>query len=180
MKVYTRRGDDGSTDLFGGGRVSKDDPRPEAYGHVDEAQAAIGLARAAATDDLAELLVGLEADLWVVMAELATNPERLHLLEAGTGRPTTTMVDRLEELIDDVSSRFDPPSEFVLPGEDEVAARLDMARTVCRRAERDAVGVAAADSAVVPYLNRLSDLLWTLARWQEGTSRSARSIANPD
>ena len=176
MKVYTRRGDDGSTDLFGGGRVSKDDPRPEAYGHVDEAQAAIGLARAAATDDLAELLVGLE----VVMAELATNPERLHLLEAGTGRPTTTMVDRLEELIDDVSARFDPPSEFVVPGEDEVAARLDMARTVCRRAERAAVGVAAADSAVVPYLNRLSDLLWTLARWQEGTSRSARSIADPD
>ncbi len=180
MKVYTRRGDDGSTDLFGGGRVSKDDPRPEAYGHVDEAQAAIGLARAAATDDLAELLVGLEADLWVVMAELATNPERLHLLEAGTGRPTTTMVDRLEELIDDVSSRFDPPSEFVLPGEDEVAARLDMARTVCRRAERAAVGVATAESAVVPYLNRLSDLLWALARWQEGTPRSARSIADPD
>ena len=180
MKVYTRRGDDGSTDLFGGGRVSKDDPRPEAYGHVDEAQAAIGLARAAATDDLAELLVGLEADLWVVMAELATNPERLNLLEAGTGRPTTTMVDRLEELIDDVSARFDPPSEFVVPGEDEVAARLDMARTVCRRAERAAVGVAADDSAVVPYLNRLSDLLWTLARWQAGTSRSARSIADPD
>ena len=180
MKVYTRRGDDGSTDLFGGGRVSKDDPRPTAYGHVDEAQAAIGLARAAATDELAELLVGLEADLWVVMAELATNPERLHLLEAGTGRPTTTMVDRLEELIDDVSSRFDPPSEFVVPGEDEVAARLDMARTVCRRAERAAVGVAATDSAVVPYLNRLSDLLWTLARWQEGISRSARSIADPD
>ena len=180
MKVYTRRGDDGSTDLFGGGRVSKDDSRPEAYGHVDEAQAAIGLARAAATDDLAELLVNLEADLWVVMAELATNPERLHLLEAGTGRPTTTMVDGLEKLIDDVSSRFDPPSEFVLPGEDEVAARLDMARTVCRRAERAAVGVAVADSAVVPYLNRLSDLLWALARWQEGTSRSARSIADPD
>ena len=180
MKVYTRRGDDGSTDLFGGGRVSKDDPRPEAYGHVDEAQAAIGLARAAATGDLAELLVGLEADLWVVMAELATNPERLHLLAAGTGRPTTTMVDRLEELLDDVSSRFDPPSEFVVPGEDEVAARLDMARTVGRRAERAAVGVAAADAAVVPYLNRLSELLWTLARWQEGTSRSARSIANPD
>ncbi len=180
MKVYTRRGDDGSTDLFGGGRISKDDPRPEAYGHVDEAQAAIGLARAAATDDLPELLVGLEADLWVVMAELATNPERLHLLEAGAGRPTTTMVDRLEELIDDLSARFDPPSEFVLPGEDEVAARLDMARTVCRRAERAAVGVAAVDSAVVPYLNRLSDLLWTLARWQEGTSRSVRSIANPD
>ena len=180
MKVYTRRGDDGSTDLFGGGRVSKDDPRPEAYGHVDEAQAAIGLARAAATDDLAELLVGLEADLWLVMAELVTNPERLHLLEAGTGRPTTTIVDRLEELIDDVSARFDPPSEFVVPGEAEVAARLDMARTVCRRAERAAVGVAAAASAVVPYLNRLSDLLWTLARWQEGTSRSARSIADPD
>ena len=152
MKVYTRRGDDGSTDLFGGGRVSKDDPRPEAYGHVDEAQAAIGLVRAAATEDLAELLVGLEADLWVVMAELATNPERLHLLEAGTGRPTTTMVDRLEELIDDVSARFDPPNEFVLPGEDEVAARLDMARTVCRRAERAAIGVAAGLRPGRPWL----------------------------
>ena len=179
MKVYTRRGDDGSTDLFGGGRVAKDDPRPDAYGHVDEAQAAIGLARAGASGELAELLVGLEADLWVVMAELATNPERLHLLEAGTGRPTMVMIDRLEDLIDDISARFDPPSEFVVPGEDEVAARLDLARTVCRRAERAAIGLAAADSAIVPYLNRLSDLLWTLARWQEGTSRSARSIADP-
>ena len=131
MKVYTRRGDDGSTDLFGGGRVAKDDPRPEAYGHVDEA-------RAGASGELTELLVGLEADLWLVMAELATNPERLNLLEAGTGRPTRTMVDRLEELIDDVSARFDPRSEFVVPGEDEVAARLDVARTVCRRAERAA------------------------------------------
>ena len=92
MKVYTRRGDDGSTDLFGGGRVSKGDLRPEVYGQVDETQAAIGLARAAATGDLAELLVGLEADLWVVMTELATNPERFELLEAGTGRPTATMV----------------------------------------------------------------------------------------
>ena len=177
MKVYTRRGDDGSTGLSGGGRVPKDHPRPEAYGQVDELQAAIGLARAAATDDLAGGLVGLEADLWVVMTELATDPQGLDRLEAGAGRPTTAMVDRLEGLIDEASGRFDPPTEFVLPGEDEVAARLDVARTVCRRAERAAVAVVEVDSAVVPYLNRLSDLLWTLARWQEGTSRTARSVA---
>ena len=139
MKVYTRRGDDGSTDLFGGGRVSKNDPRPEAYGHVDETQAAIGFARAAADDDLGELLVGVEADLWLVMAELATNPERLDMLDAGSGRPTRAMVDRLEETIDDISGQFDPPTEFVIPGENEVAARLDVARTISRRAERVAV-----------------------------------------
>jgi len=180
MRVYTRRGDDGTTGLFHGGRVAKDSPRPTAYGDVDELQAFLGLARAAATGELAGILLGLERDLWLVMAELACNPDRLDLLTEGGSLPTPEMVVRLEDLIDEVSGRFEPPTEFVVPGEDEVAARLDMARTVCRRAERAAVGVAAADSAVVPYLNRLSDLLWTLARWQEGTSRSARSIADPD
>ena len=176
MKVYTRKGDDGTTGLFHGGRVAKDSPRPTAYGDVDELQAFLGLARAAATGELAEILVGLERDLWLVMAELACNPDRLDLLAESGSLATPEMVLRLEGLIDDVSGRFDPPTEFVVPGEDEVAARLDVARTVCRRAERSALPVATPDSSVVPYLNRLSDLVWTLARWHEGVSLATRSV----
>jgi len=176
MKVYTRKGDDGTTGLFHGGRVAKDSPRPTAYGDVDELQAFLGLARAAATGELAEILLGLERDLWLVMAELACNPDRLHLLAESGSLSTPEMVVRLEGLIDDVSGRFEPPTEFVVPGEEEVAARLDVARTVCRRAERSAFPVAAEGSSVVPYLNRLSDLVWTLARWREGVSLATRSV----
>lgn len=177
MKVYTRKGDDGTTGLLHGGRVAKDSPQPTAYGDVDEAQAVIGLARAVADGELAGILIDIERDLWVIMAELACNPDRLD--EAGS-RPGPEMVDRLEGLIDDVSARFDPPTEFVVPGEDEVSARLDVARAVCRRAERSALSAAAVGSSVIPYLNRLSDLLWTLARWSEGTSVTARSLVDPD
>ncbi|MEO2087673.1 MAG: cob(I)yrinic acid a,c-diamide adenosyltransferase [Acidimicrobiales bacterium] len=176
MKVYTRKGDDGTTGLFHGGRVAKDSPRPTAYGDVDELQAFLGLARAAATGELAEILVGLERDLWLVMAELACNPDRLDLLAESGSLSTPEMVVRLEGLIDDVSGRFEPPTEFVVPGEDEVAARLDVARTVCRRAERSSLSVAAEGSSVAPYLNRLSDLVWTLARWREGVSLATRSV----
>ena len=177
MKVYTRKGDDGTTGLLHGGRVAKDSPQPTAYGDVDEAQAVIGLARAVADGELAGILIDIERDLWVVMAELACNPDRLD--DAGS-RPGPEMVDRLESLIDDVSARFDPPTEFVVPGEDEVSARLDVARVVCRRAERSVLSAAAPGSSVVPYLNRLSDLLWTLARWSAGTSVTARSLGDPD
>ena len=179
MKIYTRTGDDGTTGLLYGGRVPKDSPQPTAYGSVDEAQAAIGVARADSTDDeLAELLLGLERDLWVLMAELATDPANRHKLVDDKSLVTATMVERLEHLIDDISERFDPPTEFVVPGETRVAALLDVARTVARRAERDALSAAAERSAVVPYLNRLSDLLWTLARWQEGVSRPTRSVTS--
>ena len=143
MKVYTRKGDDGTTGLLHGGRVAKDSPQPTAYGDVDEVQAVIGLARAVADGELAGILVDIERDLWVVMAELACNPDRLD--EVGS-RPGPEMVDRLESLIDDVSARFDPPTEFVVPGEDEVSARLDVARAVCRRAERSALSAAAPGS----------------------------------
>ena len=177
MKVYTRKGDDGTTGLLHGGRVAKDSPQPTAYGDVDEVQAVIGLARAVADGELAGILIDIERDLWVIMAELACNPDCLD--EAGS-RPGPEMVDRLESLIDDVSARFDPPTEFVVPGEDEVSARLDVARAVCRRAERSALSAAVAGSSVIPYLNRLSDLLWTLARWSEGTSVTARSLVDPD
>ena len=179
VKIYTRTGDDGTTGLLYGGRVPKDSALPTAYGSVDEAQASIGVARTEATDPvLAELVLGIERDLWVLMAELATDPDNRHKLVDGKSLVTDDMVERLEHLIDDFGESFEPPTEFVVPGETRGAALLDVARTVVRRAERDALSAAAQGSAVVTYLNRLSDLLWTLARWQEGVSRPTRSVAS--
>ncbi len=181
-RIYTKKGDDGTTALFYGGRVRKDSVLPAAYGTVDEAQALLGLARAhvraagGAGSELDDLLVGLERDLWVLMAELATLPENRTKLTPGSTAVTADMVARLEQVIDDLDSRFDPPTEFVVPGETVVAACLDLARTVTRRAERLALDAAPAPSSVIPYLNRLSDLLWTVARWQEGSSRVARDV----
>lgn len=179
MKIYTRKGDDGTTGLYGGGRVPKDSAAPEAYGTVDEAQAALGVARAACErgGELDVLLVGLERDLWVLMAELATDVSNRHKLVAGASEVTAEMVDALEAQIDAVSGRFEPPTEFVVPGETMVAALLDVARTVVRRAERASLRAASEGSHVVPYLNRLSDLVWTLARWQEGHSLTSRAAA---
>ena len=169
-RIYTKTGDDGTTGLYFGGRVRKDDPAPQAYGAVDEAQAAIGLARAEATpgDELDVLLVQLCRDLYVCMAELATLPENRHKLTAGTTAVSAAMVESLEPRIDDLIARFEMPSDFVVPGANRVSAALDLARTIVRRAERDSLVVAAPDSHVVRYLNRLSDLLWALARWQAG------------
>ncbi len=176
MKIYTRKGDDGTTGLLYGGRVRKDAAAPTACGDVDEAQAALGMARAttAQGSELDGLLVGLERDLWVLMAEVATAPEHRDRLVAGSTLVTPEMVVALEPLIDDLTGRFDPPTEFVLPGQSPTAAVLDLARTVVRRAERSALAVATQGSSVVPYLNRLSDLLWTMARWQEGQALPAR------
>ena len=170
MKIYTRKGDDGTTGLYYGGRVRKDDPAPRAYGAVDEAQAAIGLARAEATpgDELDTLLVALCRDLYVCMAELATAPENRQKLEAGRSLVTEAMVAALEPHIDEAMGRFPMPEDFTIPGANRASAALDLARTVVRRAEREAVAVAADGSHAVAYLNRLSDLLWALARWQEG------------
>jgi cob(I)alamin adenosyltransferase len=182
VRIYTRRGDDGTTGLLFGGRVRKDSAAPTACGDVDEAQAALGLARADAErgSELDTLLVALERDLWVLMAELATGAEHRDRLVAGTTLVTAEMVSALEPLIDDVTTRFDPPTEFVLPGQTRVAACLDLARTVVRRAERSTLAVAAPGSFAVPYLNRLSDLLWTMARWQDGRSLPARDPQTPE
>jgi cob(I)alamin adenosyltransferase len=181
MKVYTRTGDDGTTGLLFGGRVAKDDAGPEAYGVVDEAVSALGVARAETEPDgdLHAILVRCQRELFVVGAELATAPANRAKLEPEVSLVTNEMVARLEPVIDDVTGRFDPPTEFVLPGENRVAAALDLARTVVRRAERAAVaavhvGWLPTDSAVVPYLNRLADLVYTLARWQEGRFRAVR------
>jgi cob(I)alamin adenosyltransferase len=176
VKIYTRKGDDGTTGLLYGGRVPKDSPQPTAYGTVDELQAAMGVARAEADAELGDILLHLERDLWVLMGELATDPANRDKLTPGATLVTDEMVERLEVLIDQVSERFDPPTEFVVPGQTRVSAQLDVARTVARRAERDSLAAAVPGSAVLPYLNRVSDLLWTLARWAEGTSLPTRSV----
>tara|TARA_R100000306_G_C4349775_1_gene129504 strand:- start:225 stop:779 length:555 start_codon:yes stop_codon:yes gene_type:complete len=168
-RVYTGKGDDGSTGLLFGGRVPKDHLLPEAYGTVDEAQAAIGLARAA-TDrggELDTVLVEVERDLYVLMAELATQPENRTKLVDGQTRVTEAMVEQLSTRTDDLAGRFEFPTEFVVPGQNELSARLDVARTVVRSAERRSLPAAAEGSHTIPYLNRLSSLLWTAARWVE-------------
>ena len=183
-KLYTRTGDDGTTGLFHGGRVGKDAPGPAAYGDVDEAVSALGVARALADADseLNALLLRLQRELFVVGAELATEPAKRDRLEPGVSCVTTEMVAALEPVIDDVTTRFDPPREFVVPGENQLSAALDLARTVVRRAERQAVAARDAgwldDSSVVPYLNRLADLVYTLARWQEHGFRPVRTDRN--
>jgi len=183
-RIYTRTGDDGTTGLFYGGRARKDSNLPIAYGTVDEAQAALGVARAEARvggdAELDALLVGIERDLYVLMAELATLPENRHKLNPGTTAVTGEMVTHLEQLIDDYTERFDPPTDFVIPGDTRAAALLDVARTVVRRAERATLRAEPPASPVLVYLNRLSDLLWTLARWQEGHSLIAKDRAPKD
>jgi cob(I)alamin adenosyltransferase len=178
VSFYTKKGDDGTTGLYYGGRVRKDADAPEAYGAVDEAQAFLGVARAEAErgSELDELLLQVERDLYVLMAELATASENRHKLAAGGSLVTPEMVEFLGRHTDDLSARFTMPSEFVLPGQTRISALLEVARTVVRRAERRSIAVAAPDSSVVPYLNRLSSLLWAMARWQEeGTTIAAKT-----
>jgi cob(I)alamin adenosyltransferase len=182
VPIYTKRGDDGTTGLLFGGRVPKHSARIELNGAVDEAQAALGVARAE-TDpgsELDQLLLGLESDLWVLMAEVATATENRAKLVPGASLVTTEMVEALERRIDDLSERTTMPKEFVVPGANRRSAALDLARTVVRRAERRVTGELAGDSLVGPYLNRLSDLVWTMARWQEGDRHeTARETRRP-
>ncbi len=178
MKIYTRDGDDGTTGLYFGGRVEKSSDPIEVNGAVDEAQAALGWARSLSESPsrINDLLIVLERDLWVLMAEVATLPANRHKLTAEKSLVTSEMIARLEHEIDALSAEIEMPREFVVPGENQLSAALDVARTVIRRAERIAVGYPLEDSFVVAYLNRLSDLAWTMARWAEGPNhRTARS-----
>lgn len=179
MRIYTRTGDDGTTGLYFGGRVRKDDPAIELNGTVDEAQAVIGLARSSIPRDseLDALLVVVERDLWVLMAEVATAAANRRKLVEGKSLVTNDMVARLEHEIDGLADRTAMPTEFVVPGEDSAAAALDVARAVVRRAERLTVSNHVAGSLVATYLNRLSDLLWAAARFQEGdVHRIAKNV----
>ena len=177
MKIYTRDGDDGTTGLYFGGRTMKSSEPIEVNGAVDEAQASLGWARSLSepSSRLYELLVSLERDLWVLMAEVATVPANRHKLSPNKSLVTQEMVARIEAEIDSLSSEIEVPKEFVVPGETQLSAALDVARTVIRRAERVAVSYPLEKSFVVNYLNRLSDLAWTMARWAEGPNhRTAR------
>jgi cob(I)alamin adenosyltransferase len=171
VKIYTRDGDDGTTGLYFGGRANKNSDQIEVNGAVDEAQASLGWARSLTEprSRLNELLITVERDLWVLMSEVATAPENRHKLAANKTLVTLEMITRLESEIDALSEVIEMPKEFVVPGEDQLSASLDVARTVVRRAERLAVGYALDDSLVVAYLNRLSDLVWTMARFAEGS-----------
>jgi cob(I)alamin adenosyltransferase len=169
MKIYTRTGDDGTTGLFGGARVSKADARVEAYGGVDETNAAIGLARAAGLPPAVDrVLAQVQVELFEVGGALATPTGK-----ASKVAVADPAVAALEGAIDEAEATLEPLKTFVLPGGSEGACRLHLARTVCRRAERAVVALAAreaVDGAVVRYLNRLSDLLFVLAR---ATNRAA-------
>ena len=173
MKIYTRKGDDGTTGLWYGGRVAKHAGRPEAYGSVDEAASALGLARAAAErgGELYGDIVRLQNELFVAGAELATAPEAAERLEPGVSKVTAEMAERLEADIDRYMDRVDLPPKFVLPGGTELSARLDVARAAVRRAERRVTLLKEAgelaDDTVLRYLNRLSDALYAMARFAD-------------
>ncbi len=179
MRIYTRKGDDGTTGLFYGGRVWKDDLAPEAYGAVDEAVAVLATARAEASGHLAQVLLDLQRDLFVVAAELATAPGNRHKLEGDVSLVTPAMVDRLESMIDEVVEDIGQPTGFVVPGEAPLPAALDHARAVVRRAERRCVAYARTggldESHVIPYLNRLADYLYTLVRATETEWKPSRT-----
>jgi cob(I)alamin adenosyltransferase len=168
MKIYTKTGDSGDTGLFGGGRAQKDDPRVEAYGDVDELNAVIGMARAIEPmPRIDEILIPMQRDLFSIGALLAT-PDRekmdRHLSKANIDE---RRISDLERAIDDCEQELEPLKAFIIPGGSRKGAVLHVARTVCRRAERRVVRLqreVEIPQLVVIYLNRLSDLLFTLAR----------------
>jgi cob(I)alamin adenosyltransferase len=195
--VATTKGDDGTTGLlYGGSRISKDDSRTEAYGTVDEAVAALGLARAnlgakrrigtlaAPLAGLGDLILRFQRELFVVGAELATNPDAWDRLEDGRTRVSEEMIDGVEGVLVELEASIEMPREFVVPGETPTSAALELARTILRRAERRAVGLRAEGlipgENLIPYLNRLADLVWVLARAAEqAESRSATPARRP-
>ena len=173
-RIYTRKGDDGTTSLWYGGRVAKDDARTAAYGAIDEANSVLGVARSLCDDGQRALradILRVQRELFVAGAELATAPEAADRLEDGTSRVTGEMVEALEPLIDSYMSQVDLPPKFVIPGGTTLSAQLDVARAAIRRAERQVVtlklaGDLASDD-VLRYLNRASDLAFAMARFAD-------------
>lgn len=195
--VATTKGDDGTTGLlYGGARIGKDDARTEAYGTIDEAIAALGMARAwlgvkrsrgtlpAGLAGLAPLILRFQRELFVVGAELATNPDAWDRLQDGVTRVSEAMVRGVEATLVELEASIEMPREFVVPGETPTSAALELARTILRRAERRAVALSR-DGLVpgpnlIPYLNRLADLVWVLARAAErAESRAATPARQP-
>ncbi len=193
--VATGKGDDGTTGLLYGGRITKDDARAEAYGTIDEAVACLGVARAEVTElaaaaslpgliaDLGDTLLQLQRDLFVAGSELATNPDAWDRLRDGETRVDESMLSVLEAMLRDAEARIQMPREFVVPGADRLSAALEVSRTVIRRAERRVIALdherLVPGAWLMPYLNRLADLLWVLARLAEqahgGSATPART-----
>jgi cob(I)alamin adenosyltransferase len=175
---FTRRGDDGFTDLLGGGRVAKESLRINALGDIDEATSAIGLGRALAQrDDTKTALLHVQKDLYLLMADLATVEGKM----AGQQRLTEASVEQLESIIAEFGQQVTLPREFVAPGDTVAGAALDVARTVVRRAERTVTGLfhegEGANRTMVTYLNRLSSLLFGLARYEDAAAGAQPTIS---
>jgi cob(I)alamin adenosyltransferase len=178
-KIYTKKGDDGTTSLWYGGRVPKSHPRTEAYGAIDEAVSALGVARAACGSehaDVAATVLRVQNELFVAGAELATAPEAAERLEDGVSRVTAAMVDELDAEIDRYMEKVELPPKFVIPGGGELSAKLDFARAVLRRAERRLTVLAETEklgeTETARFLNRCSDLVYAMAR--------ATDVADPE
>ena len=180
MSIVTKTGDDGSTALMYGRRIPKNHPRVEAYGTVDELNASLGLARATANDNfIGENLLAIQKDLVVLMGELAVIPEDLlRYAKDGYSVVTPAMTVKLDTLVREIEAQGVSFKGWATPGATMNSAALDVARTVCRRAERRVCALKEAGEPLNPeiviYLNRLSDLLWLLARWVEAQAGSSK------
>ena len=171
-RVYTKFGDAGETSLLYGGRISKNGLNTEAYGITDEAVSAMGLARAMTSNPkVNDLLRQLQRDLFTIAAELATDPDKYELFQQHFKPVTAEMVTSLEKTIDSLEEEFEMPKVFILPGGSQASAAIDLARCVIRTAERRVVAMAEADvltnGLIMAYLNRLGDLLFVLARYED-------------
>jgi cob(I)alamin adenosyltransferase len=186
-KIYTKKGDDGTTGLLYGGRVHKDDPRTDVYGTLDETVSALGIARAGGLcDRVLEIVIRLQREMFVVGAQLATSEDNQAKLQPGISKVQPSMTEQAEKDIDELVAEHPLPNEFILPGETQGSAGLDLARSTIRRAERQAVTMEREnpnlDPEILRYLNRVSDLLFALARYEEaeqGTkAKSSRTRGN--
>ncbi|HET8814438.1 MAG TPA: cob(I)yrinic acid a,c-diamide adenosyltransferase [Solirubrobacterales bacterium] len=174
VKIYTKKGDDGTTSLWYGGRIPKHHGRTDAYGTLDEACSQLGVARALCDADqerLAADILRLQDDLFVAGAELATAPEAAQRLEDGVSRTTEEMVTELEQMIDRYMAEVDMPPKFVIPGGNQLSAQLDVARTTIRRAERRISELNEAgqieSETVIHFVNRASDAVYAMARYAD-------------
>ncbi|MGI8774997.1 MAG: cob(I)yrinic acid a,c-diamide adenosyltransferase [Actinomycetota bacterium] len=172
MRIYTKKGDDGTTGLLYGGRVSKADLRTEVYGTLDETVSALGLARAAGLGEQVEaIVIRIQREMFLVGAQLATSSENQDKLQEGVSKVSPDMTEQAEKDIDRLLEKHPLPQEFILPGALMSSAGLDVARSTIRRAERQAVALdregLVADPEILRYLNRVSDLLFACARFEE-------------
>jgi len=172
VKTFNKKGDRGDTSLLFGRRVSKSDLHCEAYGTIDEAVSSLGIARNLVTKDrVKEIILGVQKELFDISAELATKPEDCDRLASSFKPITDEMAGGLEEIIDELETKIEMPKSFIIPGSNLGSAWLDLSRTIVRRAERKVVTLKAEgeikNDAILQYLNRLADLLFTLARYEE-------------